>query len=114
MRVNKLVYIALVLVLFLGVIEGAQAVGYWSVSGKYDLQGNPITPSGKDAGDIKGWMTLQAIMDAYGLSEEEVYRVFHLPPDLSPETPIKDIEKETEEFSPEKLREWITTTRQRT
>ena len=62
MRVNPFVYGILILTLFFGVIGGAKAAGFWSISGRMTSAGGKVLPTGANtpanAEEIKGWMTL--------------------------------------------------------
>ncbi|MBO8167911.1 MAG: hypothetical protein H0Z35_01855 [Thermoanaerobacteraceae bacterium] len=107
MRVNKFVYAALVLVTFLGIINLAQAFGWWATSGKFTPDGERITVTGTDPDEIKGWMTLQEVATAYKIPLEEICNHFNLPADIDPNTQLKDMEGMGEDFSPRALREWL-------
>ena len=63
MKVNPFVYGLLVIVLFFGVLGGAKAAGVWSVSGKLSASGEKVAPTGTNVDEIKGWMTLDDIVD---------------------------------------------------
>jgi hypothetical protein len=106
-KVNHYVYGVMVLVIFMGVIIGAQLLGVWNTSGKVDSSGNPVTVTGKDPAEIKGWMVLQDIATAYNVPVEEIYAAFKLPADTPPNTAIKDLEGKGENFSTTNLKTWL-------
>ncbi|MDN5347914.1 MAG: hypothetical protein PWP65_1478 [Clostridia bacterium] len=112
-RINKYVYILLVIIIFLGVIQGAKGLGYWSVSGKTNSWGKRIELTGRDPEEIRGWMSLGEVARAYNIPLEEILAAFNLPPDLSGQTLLRDVEKIVWErnlnsnFSPQNLREWL-------
>jgi hypothetical protein len=105
MKVNKYVYIALVLVAFLGLIFTAQATGNWSVSGKMGQTGQPVQAIGTNVEEIKGWMKLGDVATAYNVPLPELLAAFNLPPDTSPDKQLKELESDN--FSLTKLREWL-------
>jgi hypothetical protein len=79
-RISGLAYAALVLLLFFGTIQIAQQAGLWSVSGKYTPEGKPVQLSGADPAEVKGWMTIQAVLDAYHVDKDALYAEFTIPP----------------------------------
>lgn len=112
-RINKYVYILLVIIIFLGIIQGAKGLGYWSVSGKTNSWGKRIELTGRDPAEIRGWMSLGEVARAYNIPLEEILAAFNLPSDLSGQTLLRDVEKIVWErnlnsnFSPQNLREWL-------
>lgn len=105
MRINPFVYGFFVLAVFLGIVQGFQAAGVWSTSGKIDSAGKRVQPSAADVNTIKGWMTLEQVTSAFGVSQEELAAQFGLPADTPASTPLKDLESET--FSVSDLRLWL-------
>jgi len=105
MKVNPFAFGALVLALFLGTVLVAQTAGFWAVSGKVTSIGEKIAATGTNPDEIKGWMTLDEVSRAYGISREELTGQFSLPKDLDFTKQIKDLESDS--FSPEKLRAWL-------
>jgi hypothetical protein len=94
------------LAVFPGTIAAAQAGGVWSVSGKLSPWGAPVTISGTNPDEIKGWMSLGSVAGSYGIAYAELLAQFDLPADTAPTTPIKELESET--FWPDLLRTWLT------
>ena len=105
MKVNPFLFGAMALAIFLGTIITAQATGIWSVSGKVTAAGEKVVATGADPDEIKGWMTLREVADAYGVPVEEVLMAFELPADTDPSKQIKEME--SERFSPANLRAWL-------
>jgi hypothetical protein len=105
--VNPYVYIALVLLLFFGVIQGFQRAGLWTTSSKVTASGQPVVATGKDPAEIKGWMTLGEVLTAYRVPRAEFDAHFGTPPDLPDTTALKDIEKTAPGFSTEAVRAWL-------
>ena len=106
-RVHQVVYAALVLVLFLGTIEGAKLAGVWSTSGKVTASGEQVQITGTDPAEVKGWMTIEEIITADKVSKEQFYAQFTIPVDLPVATPLKDIEPLVPDFSVTAVREWL-------
>ncbi|CAG0935050.1 hypothetical protein TFLX_03874 [Thermoflexales bacterium] len=100
MRVNRFLVPLLVIVTLLGTTFIAQAAGFWSTSGKDSLDLENMS-----AADIKGWMTLQQVMDGLQVSQEELYAVGGIPLDAPPETALKDLEGVVPDFEISTLRE---------
>ena len=106
-HVNLTIYAALILVLFLGAIETAKLAGVWSTSGKLTASGEQVQITGADPAEIKGWMTIEAVISAYHVPKEQFYTQFQLPADLPEATPLKDIEPIVPDFSVTAVREWL-------
>jgi hypothetical protein len=106
-RVGGLAYAALVLLLFFGSIQIAQQAGLWSVSGKYTPEGKPVELSGADPAEVKGWMTIQAVLDAYQVDKDALYAEFAIPADVPASAALKELEEIAPDFSVTALREWL-------
>lgn len=106
-RVNPAVYAALILILFLGAIESAKLAGVWSTSGKLTASGEQVQITGADPAEIKGWMTIEAVIGAYQVPKEQFYAQFAIPSDLPVTTPLKEIEPVVSDFSITAVREWL-------
>lgn len=100
MRVNRFLMPIIVIVALLGTTLIAQAAGFWSTSGKdsTDLEN-------MSAADIKGWMTLQQVMDGLKISKEELYSVGGIPSDIPAEKALKDLEGVVPDFEISTLRD---------
>ena len=105
MRIKPFVYGLLILVLFFGVIGGAKSAGIWSVSGKLTSSGEKALPTGQDAAEIKGWMTLGDVAQAYNIPLAEILAAFELPADTPATTQLKSLESDL--FSVTGLRTWL-------
>ncbi|MHB1133672.1 MAG: hypothetical protein ACYC4L_14970 [Chloroflexota bacterium] len=105
MKVNPYVFGIAVLVIFLGSVFGAQAAGFWSISGKVTAEGEKVQATGANPDEIKGWMTLGEVATAYNVDIKELATAFDLPADTPPTTQIKELESET--FSVTGLRDWL-------
>jgi hypothetical protein len=105
MKLNPWIFAVLVVVIFMGTIGGAKAMGAWSISGKVSTTGEKVLPTGTNVDDIKGWMTLQDVSAAYKVPVAEILAAFALPADTPASTAIKDLE--SEDFSTTNLRTWL-------
>lgn len=101
MRVNKYLLPLLVGAALLGSVGMAQAMGLWEVSGKQAIAPGGLTSSE----DVRGWMTLQQVADGYGLSLADLYRLAGVPPEVPPETALKDLESMLADFETSAVRE---------
>ena len=78
---------AILVVTLLGSVWISQATGVWSISGRTEVDVNDMTPA-----DLKGWMTLQQVMDGLHISQAELYALGNIPADVPPTTALKDLE----------------------
>src|SRR5512143_563679 len=103
MRVNRFLMPVIVIVALLGTTLMAQAAGFWSTSGK-----DSVDLENMSATDIKGWMTLQQVMDGMKISKEDLYTVGGIPLDVPTETALKDLEGIVPDFEISTLRDKLT------
>ncbi len=87
MRINPFFMPILLIVALLGTTFTAQALGIWSTSGRDAVDVTKLTPA-----DLKGWMTLQQIIDGLPISQAELYQIGGIPANTSPTTALKDME----------------------
>jgi len=105
MKINPIVYGILVITVFFGIILGFQAAGVWSTSGKVDNSGKAIQPSASDPTSIKGWMTLEQVVNTYNVSLADILTQFNLPSTTPVTTAVKDLESDT--FDTSALIAWL-------
>jgi hypothetical protein len=103
MRVNPFFIPILFVVALLGTVLVAQNAGAWSTSGRSVVSANQLTPA-----DIKGWMTLQQVMDGIGIPQEELYPLIGIGSDVSANTALKDLESIVPGFEISVLRDKLT------
>jgi hypothetical protein len=103
MRVNRFVLPIVIIVALLGTALVAQAVGLWSTSGRDTTDLSNLAPA-----DVKGWMTLQQVMDGLGISQAELYPLAGIPAEVPPSTALKDLEPLVPDFSITTLRDKLT------
>lgn len=68
MRVLPFVIPFAIVIALLGTVLTAQVAGLWSTSGR-----DSVDVANMTAADLKGWMTLQQVMDGLHLSREQLY-----------------------------------------
>jgi hypothetical protein len=103
MRVNRFVLPIVMMVALLGTALVAQAAGLWSTSGRDATNLANMTPA-----DVKGWMTLQQVMDGIGIAQAELYPLASIPMEVPPSTALKDLEPLVPDFSVTTLRDKLT------
>jgi hypothetical protein len=106
-HISGLAYAVLTLLLFFGSIQIAQQAGLWSVSGKYTPEGQPVQLTGADPAEVKGWMTIQAVLDAYQVDKDAFYAEFAVPADVPTSAALKELEEVAPDFSVTALRTWL-------
>lgn len=100
MRVNPFLVPVIVIAALLGSSLIAQAGGFWSTSGRTSVNMDNLT-----AVDLKGWMTLQQVMDGMKISKEQLYAAGNIPLDVPVSTALKDLEGIVPDFEVSTLRE---------
>ena len=103
MRVNPFFMPVIVIVILLGTVFAAQAEGLWSTSGRDTTDLAQMTPA-----DLKGWMTLQQVMDGLNISQQELYALASIPASVPPTTALKDLEPLVPGFEVSTLRDALT------
>jgi hypothetical protein len=103
MRVKPFVMPVMVLVVLLGTVVGSQALGLWSTSGRTAVDLAQLAPA-----DVKGWMTLQQVMDGLPIAQGELYALGAIPVDMPPTTALKDLEELVPGFETTALRDALT------
>ena len=63
--------------------------------------------SGADPAEVKGWMTIQAVLDAYHVEQSALYAEFSIPASVPPSTALKELEELAPGFSVTALRAWL-------
>ncbi len=104
-HVPTALYGSLVVAVFAGVIGVSAAAGVWQTSGRTVAGGGSVTLQGTSTTEIKGWMTVGSVADAFGLPLPDLLAAFALDPATPPTTAVKDLESDL--FSVTALRDWI-------
>jgi hypothetical protein len=103
MRINPFLSPIVFIVALLGSVVVAQGAGVWSTSGRTAVTTDQLAPA-----DIKGWMTLQQVIDGTGVPPAELYALVNIPPDVPPATALKDLEGIVPGFEITVLRDALT------
>jgi hypothetical protein len=103
MRVNPLLVPGLFLGVLVGAILIAQLSGAWIVSGRTTIDTENLAVA-----DIKGWMTLQQVIDGVHITREELYALVSIPADMPTTTALKDLEALVPGFETSTLRDALT------
>ena len=89
-------------------LSAAEAQG--SATGQGTESGEHVAPAaGAVPDDVKGWMTLQQVLDAFPVSKSALYERFGIPADTSTDTSLSSL-KETgalSGFDIPSLRDWL-------
>ncbi|MBI5034377.1 MAG: hypothetical protein HZB51_27965 [Chloroflexi bacterium] len=88
MRINPFIMPIVLIVALLGTTFTAQALGVWSTSGRTAVDVANLKPT-----DLKGWMTLQQVIDGLKISQADLYQVGGIPSDTPTTTALKDLEE---------------------
>ena len=107
MRINPIFVPVIVIVMLLGSVIVTQSAGQWSTSGKTSVNLERF-----DAADIKGWMTIQQVIDGTGIPKERLYELADFPADTPATTALKDLEGVIPDFEISTLREILATAQQ--
>jgi hypothetical protein len=106
MRLKLPLFGILVLVVFLGTVGVAAATGTWATTGRTEGGGGRVElAADADPGEVKGWMAVGDVADAFGVPLADILEAFDLPADTAPSTALKDLESDT--FEVLALREWL-------
>ena len=106
-KVNPYIFGVGIVVIFMGLILGAQLFGFWSASGRLTPSGAPVQLTGSDPADIKGWMKLEDISASYKIPLADILTAFKLPAETPGSMELKDLEGQGENFSVTTLRNWV-------
>ncbi len=87
MRINPFLMPGLILLALFGTVFTAQATGQWTTSGRVAIE-----PGNMTVDDLKGWMTLQEVMDGLKLSQADLYAAGKIPADIPPSTALNKLE----------------------
>lgn len=104
-RIPPVAYGLIVIAVFAGVIGIGMASGTFQTQGKTAAGGERVAPQGETVSEIKGWMAIGDVADAWSVPLPELLAAFDLPGDTAPATALKDLESDL--FSVMALREWL-------
>ncbi len=100
MSVNRYLVPLIVVGALLGTVLLAGATGAWSITGRDSTDLEQLAPE-----DIKGWMTLQQVIDGIPITQATLYALVGIPESIPPSTAIKDIEALVPGFETSALRD---------
>ena len=103
MKVKPFLVPVLFIIALLGTVVVAQSAGIWSTSGRTATDVGQLAPA-----DIKGWMTLQQVIDGTGISQAELYQLANIPSEVPASTALKDLEGAVPDFEVSALRDLLT------
>jgi hypothetical protein len=91
-------------------LVGANLAGWMTTMGR----GNATTveqvdPTGSDPQEIKGWMTIQAVLDSYPVTKAALYKKFTIPADTPTSVELREVMENTPGSTLEipALRTWL-------
>lgn len=105
-RINPMLYGALAIAVFLGIVFAAQHAGFWSTDRRVAVGARtPADPT--DVESIRGWMTLADISKTYNAPVAEILAAFNLPEDTPPTATLRSLRETHAAFEVGDLREWL-------
>lgn len=104
-RIPQVAYGLLVVAVFAGVVGIGAASGTFQTSGQTTADGARVAPQGETTTEIKGWMAIGDVADAWSVPLPEMLAAFDLPADTAPSAALKDLESDT--FSVTAVRDWL-------
>lgn len=109
-RIPLWVYVGSLVAIVGVLVLGAKAAGWFATSGRtVAATGVRVVPGvGSSTADIKGWMSVQQVLDAYPVTVEALYAEFSVPADTPTSTTLSEL-KEIEGVTLDvpALRAWI-------
>lgn len=103
MRINPLFAPAIFITILIGTILVAQLTGGWIVSGRITIDTENLAIA-----DVKGWMTLQQVIDGFHIPKGELYTLIGVPADVPTTTALKDLEALVPGFETTTVRDALT------
>ena len=107
-RIPLGLYLGGALTLIVGLIFSASSIGWFQTSGRVDGSGGKIELTATSTGaDLKGWMTIQDLLDAFSIPKEEFVATFNLPSDIDTTEKLGPLGESVEGFELEAVRTWL-------
>jgi hypothetical protein len=109
-RIPVAAFVGVVLALIAIMIVGSQSFGWFRTTGQTtSSSGERVAPvAGAATTDIKGWMTIQQVLDAYPVTKEAMYAHFAIPASTATTTTLSELkEGEIGTLDVPGLRAWI-------
>ncbi|MEI6362723.1 MAG: hypothetical protein WCP95_11360 [Actinomycetes bacterium] len=94
-RVPVLAYVAVLLAVIGVLVVGSQTMGWFKTSGQMTSStGEKVAPAaGAPTTDIKGWMSIQEVLDAYPVTKDAMYAHFGIPADTPTTTTLSELKE---------------------
>lgn len=94
-RVPLLAYVGIALALVGILVVGSQTMGWFKTTGQMTSStGEKVAPAaGAATTDIKGWMSIQQVLDAYPVTKEALYAHFGIPADTPTTTTLSELKE---------------------
>jgi hypothetical protein len=109
-RVPVVAYVGVLLALVGILVVGTQSLGWFRTTGQISsATGERVAPgAGAATSEIKGWMTLQQVLDAYPVTQVALYAHFAIPTDTPTATTLSELkEGGISSLDVPTLRSWI-------
>lgn len=109
-RMPALAFAGIVLAMIAVVVVGTQAQVWFGTTGQMtSSSGERVVPAvGADTSQIKGWMSLQQVLDAYPVTQASLYAHFAIPAETATETTLSELkESGASSIDVPALRAWI-------
>lgn len=104
-----LIYVGGSIALIISLIAGSMQLGWFNSSGRIDAKtGKAIELTSSSVGaDIKGWMTLDQVVQGFGLDRAELYAVFGIPSTVDASSSLGELSEAGLGIEIPALRAWI-------
>ena len=107
-RIPLPAYVGGAAVLVVTLLAASMQLGWFSTSGRVDSEGKAITLTASSAGaDLKGWMTIAQVLDAYAIPKDVFYATFGIPSDVSTDATLGPLGEDVPGFELEQVRTWV-------
>lgn len=94
-RIPVLAYVVILLAVIGVLVVGSQTMGWFTTTGQTtNSAGERVAPAaGAATTDIKGWMSIQEVLDAYPVTKEAMYSHFGVPADTPTSTTLSELKE---------------------
>lgn len=107
-RVPVRLYLGGAAALILALVAGSIGLGWYSTSGRVDSDGRAVTlTAASSSEDIKGWMTIAQVLDAYAIPKDLFYATFGIPAGVATDATLGPLGEEVPGFELEQVRTWL-------
>lgn len=109
-RIPVLAYVGILLALIGVLLYGSQSLGWFKTTGQMtSSSGEKVAPAaGAATSEIKGWMSIQEVLDAYPVTKATMYAHFGIPSETATTTTLSELkEGAVGSIDVPSLRTWI-------